>query len=601
MDNIKSVFRIIERISYILTPKQKRASIIVFISMVFCSFLELLGVSLIYPYLLIMMDESSMHSKWYLSWIYKWNPGISNTSILIIMGVAIATIYVIKNTLAILCLYIQADYSVKIKRELTVKMMNSYMIRPYEFFVNTQSSVIMRGLDGDVNSVYSIILNGFQVFAECLTIVMIVVYLIRVDTFIAVVSIVAGGVSFLIITLGFKGIMKKFGKESRGLAATIQGYSYQVINGIKEITVLDRKKCFVDTYDELAKRNANITKKTQVINAVPDRALEVACVVVVMFVLCIRISGGVDIQTFLPALGAFVMGIFRIMPSMAKLSGRINNIVYFLPGLDNSYEIARDAELIEKEFRVEEEKLAELVEKNNYNTLSFRNEIKVNNIYWKYKNSAEYVLKGLNLDVKRGESVGLIGSSGGGKSTLVDVLMTLFKPQSGSVTMDGVDIFLMKYRWRRLIGYVPQSVFLTADTIRNNVAFGINHEDISDDRVWHALDKAQLRSFVETLPHKLDTVVGERGVKLSGGQRQRIAIARALYDEPEILILDEATAALDNDTEKAFMESIEALQGEKTIILVAHRLTTVRNCDRVYEIKDGIAIERNVWEVVADI
>ena len=601
MNNIRSVFGIIEHICYILTPNQKRASIIVFLSMILCSFLELIGVSLIYPFLLIMMDESIMSNKWYISWLFKYYPNIPSSSVLIIIGVAIAVIYIIKNLLAVLCVYIQTAYSVKIKRELSVKMMNSYMIRPYEYFVNTQSSIIMRGLDGDVNSVYSIILNGFQVFAECLTIVMIVVYLVKVDTFIACVSVVAGGLSFLLITLGFKGLMKRYGKESRGLAATIQGYSYQVINGIKEITVLDRKRCFVDTYNVLAQKNADITKKTQVINALPDRTMEAACVTVVMLVLCVRIGGGVNIQTFLPTLGAFVMGIFRIMPSVARLSGRINNIVFYLPGLNNAYEITKDAEVIEREYQIEERKLSRLVEEYKYDSLNFKKSIKVNNIHWRYKNSTADVLKGLSIEIKRGESVGLIGSSGGGKSTLVDILMTLFRPQSGSVTMDGVDIFLMKYRWRRLIGYVPQSIFLTADSIRNNVAFGLTEDSISDELVWKALDKAQLKEFVEKLPNKLATIVGERGMKLSGGQRQRIAIARALYDEPEILILDEATAALDNDTEKAFMESIEALQGEKTIILVAHRLTTVRNCDRVYEIKDGIAKERDLQEVLAGI
>ena len=232
--------------------------------------------------------------------------------------------------------------------------------------------------------------------------------------------------------------------------------------------------------------------------------------------------------------------------------------------------------------------------------MSFKDKIEIKDIHWKYENGTKDVLKGLNMTIKLGESVGLVGSSGGGKSTLVDILMSLFKPQTGSVTMDGVDIFLMKYRWRSLIGYVPQAIFLSSGSIRENVAFGIASSKISDERVWNALERAQLKEFVESLPDKLNTLVGERGVNFSGGQRQRVAIARALYDEPEILILDEATSALDNETEKAFMESIESLQGEKTIILVAHRLTTVRNCDRVYEIKNGIAIERDIQEILRD-
>ncbi len=601
MNNFRSIVRILEHIDFILTSKQKRASIGVFMSMVLCSFLELLGVSVIYPFLLLIMNEDNMRDKFYVSWIYILSPNISSIRVIIILGIIISLIYVVKNALAIFCTYVQSSYSAKINRELSVKMLRSYMMRPYEYFVNTHSKYIIRGLTGDVSSVYNIILNGFQIIAELLTITMIVTYLIRVDAFIAVVSILAGGLCFFAITFGFKGFMKRLGKESRSLSATVQGYTYQIINGIKEITVLDRKECFVETYDSFSKKNARITQKTQVVTAMPDRILEAACVVVVMLVLCIRISQGVDMLTFLPSLGAFVMGIFRIMPSVSKLSGKINNIVYFLPGLDNAYDIMKEAEKIENDYVREENELKEQLIKNNFSSLSFRNELVVDNIHWKYQNGTDEVLKGLSLTIKRGESVGFIGSSGGGKSTLVDILMSLFKPQSGSVTMDGVDIFLMKYRWRSLIGYVPQSVFLTAESVRSNVAFGLPENQISDERVWKALEQAQLKEFISGLPDKLDTIVGERGVKLSGGQRQRIAIARALYDEPEILILDEATAALDNETERAFMEAIESLQGKKTIVLVAHRLTTVKNCDRVYEIKDGIAVERNVQEVVTGI
>lgn len=597
--NIDSVIRIIEHINYILTGKQKRASIIVFASMILCSLLELLGVSVIYPFLLLIMDEGSMREKFYLAWIYRIKPGISNIQVIVLLGISVAIIYIVKNILAVFCNYSQALYSTRINRELSVKMLRSYMMRPYEYFVNTHSKYIMRGLGGDVASVYNIILNSLQFFAELLTVLMIVVYLIKIDVFIALVSMLAGGFSFLVITLGFKGLMKRLGTETRGLAAESPGYTYQLINGIKEITVLDRKECFVETYEEFQEKNALVTRKTQWIGTLPDRIMEAACVVVVMIVLCIRISQGIDINTFLPTLGAFAMGVFRIMPSMAKLSGRINNIVFSLPGLDNAYNIMKETEQLEHDFRDEENELARQLSEHHYDNLSFKNEIVIDNIHWKYKNGTDDVLNGLSLVIKRGESVGFIGASGEGKSTLVDVIMSLFKPQSGKITMDGVDIFLMKYRWRSLIGYVPQAVFLTGDTVRNNVAFGLPNDRISDNLVWKALEKAQLKNFIESLPDKLDTIVGERGVKFSGGQRQRVAIARALYNEPEILILDEATAALDNETEKAFMEAIELLQGEKTIILVAHRLTTVRNCDRVYEIKNGIAIEKDVQEVLA--
>ena len=601
MKNLKSVLRVLRNINYILNKKQKRASIVVFVSMIICSLLELLGVSLIYPFLMLMLDADKMRDKVYLAWLYRLKPDIDNTSVIIIMAIALACVFIIKNALSILCYYIQLTYSTKINKELSVKMLRSYMMRPYEYFVNTHSKYIMRGLSGDVGSVYGIISNGFDICSQMLTVIMIAVLLIKIDVFIALVSMVAGGVCFLSITLGFKGIMKRLGGESRGLAAQSPGYTYQLINGIKEITVLDRKECFVDTYEQFQKKGAKITRKTSLISEMPNRIIEAACVAIIMLVLCVRIKQGVDMQQFLPTLGAFGMGVFRIMPSVSKLSSRINNIVYLLPGLDNTYSIMKEAEKLKKDYFAEEEMLSKLMMENNYDKLSFSNEIIINNIHWRYNNSEEEVLIGLNMVIRRGESVGLIGASGGGKSTLVDILMTLFKPQSGCVTMDGVDIFLMKYRWRSLIGYVPQAVYLTGGSVKSNVAFGLPEDQISDEKVWRALEQAQLKEFIDSLPQKLETEVGERGVMFSGGQRQRVAIARALYDEPEILILDEATAALDNETERAFMDAIEALQGEKTIILVAHRLTTVRKCDRVYEIKDGIAVERDVQEVLSGI
>ena len=545
-----------------------------------------------------MLDEESAKSKFYIAWIYKLIPDVKSGTVIIILGTVISVVYLVKNIMAIICIYIQQRYTQRIHRELSVKMMDFYMKRPYEYFINTNSSIIMRGMAGDVSSVHQIILSSFQAIAEIFSVILISVYLIKVDIFIALTSIAIAGICFLGITLGFKGTMKRLGKELRGLQASSSAHCYQTIYGIKEITVLDRRKAFVDKYEEIAKDIERKSIISGVVGSAPDRILEAVCIVGVMLVLCIRIASGVNIETFIPTLGAFVMGVFRIMPSVSKISTRVNNIVYFTPGLNNTYDVMRDNEVIDKEYAEQQALLAKQIKGADFDSISFQEKIAIDNVFWRYVDGSDDVLKGLSLEVKKGESVGLIGASGGGKSTLIDALMTLFKPQRGSITMDGIDIFLMQGRWRKMIGYVPQAIFLIENSVRANVAFGVPEQDISDDKIWHALERAQLKDFIAGLPNGLDTVVGERGVKFSGGQRQRIAIARALYDEPEILIMDEATAALDNETEKAFMESIETLQGTITIILVAHRLTTVKNCDKVYEIKDGIAIERDVKEVL---
>ena len=224
---------------------------------------------------------------------------------------------------------------------------------------------------------------------------------------------------------------------------------------------------------------------------------------------------------------------------------------------------------------------------NDENKLEFNEKVEIRNVSWKYSETGPDILKDISFDIIKGTSVAFIGQSGAGKTTLADVILGLLKPYEGDVTVGGKSIFTSPKSWAGIVGFVPQSVYLTDDTIRKNVAFGVEEADIDDDKIWRALEQAQLAEFVKGLPDGLDNIVGDRGIKISGGQRQRIAIARALYEEPEILVLDEATSALDTETESAVMEAIDFLHGKKTMIIIAHRLTTIQNCDTVYEVKNG--------------
>lgn len=602
MNNIKSAINILKKLNYILTDKQKKASIVVFLSMVVCSLLDLLGVSIIYPFLQMMLDVDSLDSKWYLSWLYKINPNIGAVTVIIIFGLFISIIYLVKNLIAMFCYYLQINYSAKLNRQLSTRILDSYMKRPYEFFVNTHSSILIRGLNGDVNAVYNTILNCFQMFADFLSIILIIFYILKIDVFMAGLSVIIAGICFVVTTFGFKGIMQRTGKKIRVVQAKQSGFVYQSIMGIKEITVLGRREAFVRKYEDLSKEVQKCTVINGFVSAAPNRILEGVSMAGIMGVLCLRIAQGVDITVFIPTLGAFAVGVFRIMPSVAKISGRVNSIVFFKPGLDNTYDNLVEAEKNEHEKKVKDAKLdAELRLVTKDIGTRFRNELVVDHINWRYQGNEKDVLKELSIDIKKGESVAFIGKSGGGKSTLADVLMTLFQPQSGTVKMDGIDVFLLREKWLEQIGYVPQNIFMMSGTIRENIAFGLSDNEISDDKIWSSLEQAQLKDFVEKLPHGLDEVVGENGIKFSGGQRQRIAIARALYDDPQILIMDEATAALDGDTEKALMEAVDALHGTKTLILIAHRLTTVKNCDKIYEIKDGKAVQRDKKDILSSI
>ena len=292
-----------------------------------------------------------------------------------------------------------------------------------------------------------------------------------------------------------------------------------------------------------------------------------------------------------------MMGAVRMLPSLGRTSANINIMSFYVTSLESAYnnmKILKEEELANEVLEVEEQKYKDEDEKG----LTFNDSLCLSNIYWHYKDSEKNILSDLNLKVEKGQSVGLIGSSGAGKSTLADIILGLHIPNQGSVKLDGHDIRHIPQTYSRIIGFVPQSIYLLDGTIRENVAFGEGKENIDDNKIWNCLEKAQIGEFVRKLEDGLDTIVGERGVRFSGGQRQRIAIARALYRNPEILVLDEATSALDNETEAEVMKSIESLYGTITMIIIAHRLSTVKKCDVVYEIMDGKAIIKEKKELL---
>ncbi|MCM1387789.1 MAG: ATP-binding cassette domain-containing protein [Bacillus sp. (in: Bacteria)] len=276
------------------------------------------------------------------------------------------------------------------------------------------------------------------------------------------------------------------------------------------------------------------------------------------------------------------------MPSVGRINEYTSNILYALPSVDLVY---HDLESIEEYAKKRDEEEVE--------TWMLEEKIHVEQVTYTYPNTEEPVIKNADFLIPKGKTVAFIGASGAGKTTMVDIILGLLEPQAGRIMADGLDVHKKPKTFHTQVGYIPQVIYLSDDTIRNNIAFGVAQEDIEEASVKAAVEKAQLTEFIESLPNGLDTIVGDRGVRLSGGQRQRIGIARALYHDPEILVLDEATSALDNETEAAVMEAIENLQGMKTMIIIAHRLTTIRNVDAIYEVGDGQVVERSKQEVFA--
>lgn len=387
-----------------------------------------------------------------------------------------------------------------------------------------------------------------------------------------------------------KKVSTRLGRENEENNAKLYQWINQSLGGIKEVKVLNREGFFVNSYKRVYKRLIKGAKNNEILAAVPKYIVETVCMIGMLIAIIIKMYyGRNDFQAFVIQLSAFAVAAFRLLPSVGKVNAYINNIMYSKSSLDLIYRDLKE---------IENCKMLDFKEGNKVEKWSLKDKIELKDIAYHYPDSEKLVLSDVGFSINRGETVALIGSSGAGKTTLADILLGLLQPVKGAIYVDGKNIYDNMDAWHHMLGYIPQTIYLSDDTIRNNIAFGIREEEIDDYAINEALKKAQLYDFVQTLDKGLDTFVGDRGVRLSGGQRQRIGIARALYYNPEILILDEATSALDNETETAVMEAIESLKGVKTMVIIAHRLTTLKNADVIYEVGDGSISKREKEEVL---
>ena len=589
ISNIKGIWQIVYEVTYTLNKKQRKQALLLVILMLFASIFELLGVSAIVPFVQAVLNPKELLENSFIHGLWDWFGLRSYESLILMLGVALIVIYIVKNGYLIFVNSLKITYAMKWQKEISVTMLKSYMKRPYSYFMNANSADILRGCSDDIAHFYHILSDLFALVLELTTSIVICIYLITADAFTAICVISLMAVTIFGLTLFLKPTVKRLGKIAKTAISMRNKSITQTIQGIKDIIVMQRKEMFVDAYTEAAELARATDRKYGIIRALPDRMIEGICVSGIIGVVCVRVLIGDDSMTeFVPKLSAFAMASFKVLPSVAKITNALNTLIFSKTMQHNVYLNIKEAE---KYNSIDDEGSAlsqkHLQQYKDYENGSFTVELK--DIVWRYEGQTKNVLNGLSLCINKGESVGFIGPSGAGKTTTADILLGLLRPQVGSVAINGNEIFDMPYLWARVVGYVPQNVFLMDDTVRANVAFGM--KDIDDSDIWEALERAQLKPFVEALPERLDTVVGERGIKFSGGQRQRIAIARALYNKPLLLVMDEATASLDNETEIAVMESIEALHGQITMVIVAHRLSTIKNCDRVYEIKDGVATD----------
>ena len=581
----------IKKLNYIFTKKEKIRLAGVFLLILIGSFMELLGVSVFLPFIQVLMEPERVQSEVSLRHVYEMFHFQSTDQFLIALGGMICIVYILKNSYLTIMQNAMLKFSYTTRMQLATKLLSTYMAEPYTFHLNRNISELQRSLQYDTGQFMQLINASLQVLAEIAVVMCLGVYLFYTSPTISIVIL-----GLIVVCVGFFTLLsrkysRRIGKQNEAYNAQLYQWINQSLGGIKEVKVLNRESFFVDSYKDVYKKLIKGAKNNEMLATIPKYILETVCIVGMIIAVIVKLLWGRrDLTAFVVQMSAFAVASFRLLPSVGKINAYVNSIMYCRPALDLIYD---DLKAIEDYVPEEQEEVKDKVE-----TWHLKEKIELRNISYTYDDADKEVLINVELTIHKGETIALIGSSGAGKTTLADVFLGLLIPQKGHILVDGKNIYDHMDFWHHMLGYIPQSIYLSADTIRNNVAFGIRDEDIDDAAVEEALKKAQLYDFVQTLDKGMNTFVGDRGVRLSGGQRQRIGIARALYYDPEILVLDEATSALDNETETAVMEAIESLKGLKTMVIIAHRLTTIRNADQIYEVTEGQAVLRRKEDVL---
>lgn len=579
--NVKTFGVMFKQLMTIMERKHRFQSIIILVGAFVCATLETLGVSSILPFILILLSPDEMMNNQYVKILADFLRITDYYSLLFATAGLIALVYLVKNLMIIFFQYLQGKLHNEIERDLNVKMFRMFMLRPYSFYLQMNTADVIRGINSDVSSVAQVIDKYSGLISEGVTCLMIGIFIILIDPIIAFGIMGTAAVLAIFFILVFKKKTGQIGRICREFFTRKSKIVMQSVAGYKEISITQKKDFFVDEYYDVASAASKKNTEYLLIQKIPSRAIETVFITSLLALVCLRVGYSTDSTEFVALIGTMAVAAVRILPSISSISGYMNGLVYNRVALEAAYNNivqVRKEEEYYKDAKIKHEK---------GNKISFNNSVTINDVHFHYEKSDVEVLDGISLEIKKNSSVAFVGESGAGKSTLLDVLLGLLTPQSGNIMLDEHDIKEIPYDWAEIVGYVPQSVFLLDDTVRRNIAFGVPDDEINDDKIWETLKEAQLDDFVKNLPKGLDTTVGERGVRFSGGQRQRIAIARALYHDPEILVLDEATSALDTATEKEVMKAIDNFHGKMTIVIVAHRLSTIENCDIAYSVGNG--------------
>lgn len=579
---IKGILEPFRRLYNILPARnRKRLPYVVLISLLSAVF-ETASVASILPFMAIVMDPSIISQH---AWAKDMLRSVAITTPqaeIIAAGILTIVVLALGNTMSALNLWVQTGYTNAVKRELASRLFEGYMQLPYSFHIQRDAPSLMRVISGDVDSALSGFLASLlNVIARLFTLVILTALIVFVDPFVALGAVLVLGGGYFFVYRMIRVRQSRLGAKMVESSTTLARSSIEGLAGVKELRVLGREGTSAQLYKEALEVATRTSVSHTLATALPRYVIEVfAYAGIVAITLVLVIKG--EATAAMPSLALYALAGNRLAPTFQQLFAAAITIKY------HTHAVASlEADLA----TVRANPIADFSAPTT--SMSFNHEIRLSNLSFRYPEAHRPALKDISLTIQQNQSIGLVGRTGSGKTTLADILLGLYPPTSGEIAVDGVSLTLSNERaWRTRVGYVPQHVFLTNASVQQNIALGIPPDQVDHDAVERAAQMAQAEEFIDQLPQRYDTIVGERGVKLSGGQRQRLGIARALYHNPDVLVFDEATSALDGMTEDAVMQAVQNLSADRTMILIAHRLRTVQACDRIVMLETG--------QVVAD-
>lgn len=569
------------KILELFDPRERRRFYVLMVVMIVVAFAEVLGISTVMLLLGVLAQPEKIASNRHMAWVYD-TLGFTSTfsfEIFLSLGVFIAVL----ASLALKALGAWAIIRFSTMRGYTIssRLLHSYLRQPYSWFLEHNSAEIRKSVLNEVDQVVGrVIIPGLRLLASLLLALSIVGFLLVVDPVISIMAAVLLGGSYAAIYFRLRKVLQTLGKDMLAVNGERFRLAQEATGGIKEVKLMGLEDAYVRRFEDAARRRADYTARSQVLGELPRYALEAltfAILLTLILVLLLR-SGG-ELVTVIPTLGIFAFSVMRLLPALQQVYASMASIRNGTAVLDH---IHADYTPILGKVRVRDTTPAGP-------PLALTRELELKGVRYSYASASRVAIHDIDLRIAARSTIGIVGGTGAGKTTLIDLILGLLTPEAGQILVDGTPITAENLRaWQRALGYVPQSIYLTDDSVAHNIAFGVPKNKVDMAAVEKAARIAALHDFViHDLPKGYDTLVGERGVRLSGGQRQRIGIARALYSDPSLLILDEATSALDNITERVVMEAVQNIRADKTIILIAHRLTTVRQCDVIFLLDKG--------------